>query len=72
MELLNKLKKYKEESGATYEQIARAIGVDPIKFRCFMFGKGRLSRNQIMMLDMIVSSKLGKPEEEENNEQNEL
>lgn len=64
MFLVDKIKKYKEESGATYEQIAKAINVDPIKFRCFMFGKGKLTKSQIMMLDLVISAKLGAPEVE--------
>lgn len=65
MNLVDKIKKYREESGATCEQIAKAIGVDPVKFRCFMFGKGKLTGNQIMMLDLVVSAKLGESEEKE-------
>lgn len=56
MNLVDKIKKYKEETGATYEQIAKLINVDPIKFRCFMFGKGKLTGKQIMMLDLVVSA----------------
>lgn len=64
MNLAEKVKKYREASGASCEQIAQAIGVDPVKFRCFLFGRGKLTKFQIMMLDVLISTKMANPNEE--------
>lgn len=61
--LVNRINEYKQENNLSYEDLAKMVNIDVTTLRCFMFGKGKISGNQLMALATIVA-----PRKEESEE----